>query len=73
MGDMTGTSLFVSLLVSTVGFSVFMYGKKQQRPPHAIGGILLMVYPYVIANAAVSLAIGVAICFGIWAASKRGY
>jgi hypothetical protein len=40
------TWLFVSLIAGGVGFVLFVYGKKQQRWPQLVAGLLFMVYPY---------------------------
>lgn len=37
--------LFLSLIPGGIGFVLFVYGKKQQRLPQLVGGLLLMVYP----------------------------
>jgi hypothetical protein len=34
------------MFVSLVGFVVFKYGRKQQRLPHTVIGLLVMLYPY---------------------------
>ena len=41
----TGT-IIAGFLISTVGFSFFLYGKKQGRVPQLIAGMLLMVCPF---------------------------
>ena len=38
--------LLLSLAVSGVGLVFFMYGKKQERVPQLVAGLLFMVYPY---------------------------
>ena len=43
---MDSSQIIVGFLVSTVGFSFFLYGKKQARMPHLLAGILLMVLPF---------------------------
>ena len=40
------TLLMVSLIPSGVGFVLFTYGRKQERWPQMVCGLLLMVYPY---------------------------
>ncbi len=37
--------LVAAFVVSTIGFSVFLYGKKQTRLPQLVGGLALMVVP----------------------------
>lgn len=60
------TWLFVSLIPGGVGFVLFVYGKKQQRWPHMVAGLLFMVYPYftpgLVSLVAVGAAIGLALC-----------
>ena len=43
----TGT-IIAGFIVSTVGLSFFLYGKKQARVPQLILGVLLMVCPFVV-------------------------
>ena len=73
MGEMTGLGLFCGFFVGTVGFSVFMYGKKQQRIPHALGGLALMAFPYFVTNAGATMALATLIILAIWAATRAGY
>ena len=49
--EITAGSLFASLLVSTVGFGFFLYGKKQARVPQLAIGVVMMVYPYFVPGA----------------------
>jgi len=37
------TWLFLSLIVSGIGFVLFVYGKKRERWPLLVGGLLFMV------------------------------
>ena len=46
----TGT-IIAGFIISTVGFSFFLYGKKQARVPQLVVGILLMVAPFLVHNA----------------------
>jgi hypothetical protein len=39
-------SLFASLVVSSIGFVAFSYGRKQRRLPQSVAGIALMAFPY---------------------------
>ena len=45
----TGT-IIAGFIISTVGFSFFLYGKKQARVPQLVVGILLMVAPFLVTN-----------------------
>ena len=70
--EMTATGLFLSLLVSSVGVGFFIYGKKQNRIPQIVAGILLLVYPYFVADTWIMLGIGVAILASLWLAVRFG-
>ena len=47
---MTTGSLIAGFSVSTVGFSFFIYGKKQDRLPQLVVGMLLMAAPLIVAD-----------------------
>jgi len=49
--------LFLDLFVSCLGFSYFIYGKKQRVFVPMLCGISLMVYPYFIQNLVIYLLI----------------
>ncbi len=40
------TWILLSIIPSSVGFGLFLYGKKQSRMPQLFGGVALMIYPY---------------------------
>lgn len=67
------TWLLVSLIPSGLGFVLFMYGKKQQRWPHLVAGLLLMVYPYFTAGLASLVITGAAIAIGFWYLLRLGW
>ena len=62
--DIAVADVVVGFLVSTVGFSVFLYGKKQSRLPQLLAGGLMMLLPLVVPGA---LWIGVAGCAALGA------
>ena len=45
----TGT-IIAGFIISTLGLSFFLYGKKQRRVPQLVVGMLLMVAPFVVTN-----------------------
>ena len=47
---MNTASLLWSMVFSTIGFSYFMYGKKQKHSMALYAGIGLMVFSYFIEN-----------------------
>jgi len=65
--------LFLSLITSGVGFVLFMYGKKQDRMPQLVAGIVLMVYPYFVPDLLWNVIVFVAIVAATWIAVKQGW
>jgi hypothetical protein len=54
----SGSFLFASLVVGSVGLGLFVYGKRQRRAPHLAVGIVLMVYPYFVSSVPLMAGIG---------------
>lgn len=67
------SSLFASLIIGSIGFVLVIYGKKQQRLPHALAGLVLMIYPYFVDDWLWMTGIGAAIVGGLWYAVRSGY
>ena len=67
------TFLFLSLIPGGIGFVLFVYGKKQQRWPHMVAGLLFMVYPYFATSLLTLAAGGAAIGFFLWYAARLGW
>src|SRR4051812_18834098 len=65
--------LFLSLVVGGVGFVLFAYGKKQERWPHLVAGLALMVYPNFVSSIGALAGVGVALCVGLWPAVRNGW
>lgn len=70
--DLSAGSLFASLLVSSVGFGFFIYGKKQACFPQLFIGIAMMVYPYFVPDPLAMLGIAGALVVGLVVALRRG-
>ena len=66
-------AIFLSLIVGGVGFVLFVYGKKQDRWPQLVAGIVLMVYPYFVGSAIPMLLVGAGVLAGLWLAVRNGY
>ena len=62
----------VSLIVSGVGFVMFMYGKKQHRPVQLASGLLLLIVPLFVRDALLLGVIGGAVCALAWGGVKAG-
>lgn len=71
--DFSAPALFSSLVVSTVGMGLFLYGKKLHRLPQIAGGLVLMVGPYFLPGAIWILGFGVAVTAGVWTATRAGW
>jgi hypothetical protein len=71
--DIDASSLIAGLFVSSVGYVLFSYGRKMSRPPQMLGGLILMVFPYVVPGVLWMLAIGGLLCALVWLAVKLGY
>jgi hypothetical protein len=69
---MNPTLLFLSLITGGIGFVLFVYGKKQQRWPQVVAGLLFMIYPYFVESAVGIVAVGVALGGLLWAVIRRG-
>ena len=64
--------LGVAMLVSSIGFVMFMYGKRQQRPVQIGAGLLLLLFPFFIRDAFWLSVTCAAICALVWGALKAG-
>jgi len=60
-----GDSLFLELVIGSIGFSLFLYGRKAERYPQMGAGLLLMVYPYFVSTALQMFSVGAAIIVGL--------
>lgn len=66
-------TLFLSLVTSGIGFVLFVYGKKQDRMPQLVAGIVLMVYPYFVSSLLMNLLAGAGIIAAMWLAIRQGW
>jgi len=53
------TLLMLSVIPSGVGFVLFTYGRKSDRWPQLVTGIMLMVYPYFTGSTISMVSVGV--------------
>ena len=67
------TMLFLSLFPSGIGFVLFVYGKKQERWPHMVAGLSLMVYPYFTPGIVSLVVAGSVIGALFWSALRLGW
>jgi hypothetical protein len=66
-------SLFVDLVVSSVGGALLWYGRKTQRWPQMVAGLLLMVSPYLAPTAGWMTVTGATIVVGLIVAIRLGW
>lgn len=71
--DLSPAALVVALLVSSTGLGLFLYGKKQKRPPQLGTGLALMVLPMVAPSALLDGSIALALIAALWLAVRRGW
>lgn len=65
-------SLFASLVISSVGFGVFTYGKKQVRTPQIFVGVVLMVFPYFVSGPLAMCAVAAGLLAALFVATRYG-
>ena len=71
--SLDANSLIAGLLVSSVGFVLFSYGRKLSRPPQLAAGLVLLVFPYFVSSVLAMLGIALALCVGLYLAVRAGY
>ena len=67
------TWLFLSLIPGGIGFVLFVYGKKQERMPHMLAGILFTVYPYFTSSIVALVGVGAIVGTALWMAVRAGW
>ena len=65
--------IIASLVVSSIGFVLFVYGKKMVRIPQLVVGLAMLVYPYFVPNVIVMLIIAAVLSLGLWLAVRFGW
>ena len=65
--------LMLSLIPSGVGFVLFTYGRKQDRYPQLVCGILFMVYPYFTQTMTSMIGVGVALGGALYLMMSLGW
>jgi hypothetical protein len=70
--DLDVSSIVAGFVVSGVGFVLFNYGRKMARLPHALVGLVLMVFPYFVPSVLVMFGIAALLCGLLYVAVQRG-
>jgi hypothetical protein len=71
--DLDPSSLFASVVISGVGFALFVYGRKQMRTPQLVAGLVLMVFPYAVSGAGWMVLVATIILGLLWMALRAGW
>ena len=71
--DVDANLLLLSLIPSGVGFVLFTYGRKQDRWPQLVCGVLLMVYPYFAGTVATMIGGAALLGAALYALLAAGY
>ena len=70
--DFETSSIVASVIVSAIGFVVFTYGKRMQRVPQIVTGLVLMGFPYLVPSMMVMAIIAAVLLAGLWLAVRLG-
>jgi hypothetical protein len=65
--------IIASLVVSSIGFVLFVYGKKMVRIPQLVVGLAMLVYPYFVPNVVAMLIVAAVLSLGLWLAVRFGW
>jgi hypothetical protein len=71
--SLDASSLLASLLVSSIGMVLFVYGKRQSRLPHMGVGIVMLVYPYFIGSPLLMLVIAAVLVLALVVSVRLGW
>ncbi len=63
--------LFFAIVFGVVGFAAFRLGRRRERPPSVVLGLALMFYPTLVRGTGWLVAVGLALCAGIWFDLRR--
>jgi hypothetical protein len=66
-------ALAITFVVSSIGFVLTYYGKKQSRLPHMVTGLGLMVFPLFVSNVLVCVGVAAGLLAGLWFAVRAGW
>ena len=64
--------LFATLVASSIGVGLFLYGKKSRRAPQMAVGLVLMGVPYFLPGVVWVVSVTAALLAGLWWGSHAG-
>jgi len=62
--------VLLSMLMSSIGAGLFIYGKKETRLPYMVAGAIYFLYPYLVRNLLLMVIIGASLGIGLWFTAK---
>ncbi|MGK0480960.1 MAG: hypothetical protein ACJAQ3_000930 [Planctomycetota bacterium] len=68
--DLSPATLFAGMVVSGIGFAVFMYGKNESQFLQLMVGLAMMACPMFIPGAVANYLVGAALLGGLWAGAR---
>lgn len=70
--DLGLSGILASVLIGSVGYVLFHYGRKCARMPQLVSGLTLMLFPLFVTGAARMLAIAAFVLALFWASLRAG-
>ena len=70
--NLSGAWLFTSLFVGSVGAGFFLYGKKQERAPQLIAGILIAIDSCIVSSPTWMCLSALGVIGALWFAVRAG-
>ena len=64
--DLNASNIIASVIFGSIGLAAFIYGKKQMNFKALVIGIILMVYPYFVANTIAVYSIGAVLTLALF-------
>ncbi len=70
--DFSASGILASLLISSIGYVLFHYGKKSTRMPQLVSGLVLMIFPTFVSGALLMLSLGAVVLLTLWVGLRAG-
>lgn len=71
--DFSPAALLASLVLSSAGYVLYRYGKREQRLPQLCTGLALMIGPYFTGGALATWSLGAVAAAALYAALRMGW
>jgi hypothetical protein len=67
---MDANGILAAGFIGLVGMALLVYAKRQSRLPHGVVGVVMMIYPYLVPDVLITLAVAVGLVAGLWASTR---